>query len=78
MIERVWGKGNPPILLVGMYIGAATVEDSMEVPQKTNKNHHMIQQSHSRVYIGQTNFKRYMHPCVHSITIHNSQDMETT
>ena len=29
------GKGNPPTLLVGMYIGAATMENSMEVPQKT-------------------------------------------
>ena len=54
MLERVWGKGNPPTLLVGMYIGAATVENSMEVPQKTNKSYHMIQQSHSRVYLGQT------------------------
>ena len=25
-------KGNPPTLLVGMYIGAATMENSMEVP----------------------------------------------
>ena len=24
------------------------------------------------------NSKRYMHPCVHNIIIHNSQDMETT
>ena len=35
MLERVWRKGNPPTLLVGMYTGAATVENSMEVPQKT-------------------------------------------
>ena len=27
-------KGNPPILLVGMQAGAATLENSMEVPQK--------------------------------------------
>ena len=32
MLERVWRKGNPPILLVGMSIGAATMENSMEVP----------------------------------------------
>ena len=32
MMERVWRKGNPPILLVGIYIGTATVENSMEVP----------------------------------------------
>ena len=31
MLERVWRKGNPPTLLVGMEIGAAT----MEGPQKT-------------------------------------------
>ena len=32
MLERVWRKGNPPTLLVEMYIGSATMEDGMEVP----------------------------------------------
>ena len=32
MLERVWRKGNPPLLLAGMYIGTATMENSMEVP----------------------------------------------
>ena len=31
----MWGKGNPGALLVGMLTGAATVENSMEFPQKT-------------------------------------------
>ena len=35
MLKRVWRKGNPLALLVGMYIGTATTENSMEVPQKT-------------------------------------------
>ena len=35
MLERVWRKGNPPTLLVAMSVGAATMEKSMEVPQKT-------------------------------------------
>ena len=35
MLERVWRKGNSPALLVGMQIGAATGENSMEAPQKT-------------------------------------------
>ena len=35
MLERVWRKGNPPTLLVGMYIDTAIVENSMEVPKKT-------------------------------------------
>ena len=34
MLVRVWRKGNPCALLVGMEIGAAAVGDSMEVPQK--------------------------------------------
>ena len=35
MLERVWGKGNSPTLLVGMEIGKATIENAMEVPLKT-------------------------------------------
>ena len=31
---RMWRKRNPFALLVGMQIGTATVESSMEVPQK--------------------------------------------
>ena len=30
----MWKKGNPPILLVGMQAGVATLENSMKVPQK--------------------------------------------
>ena len=29
---RMWRKGNPSALLVGMQTGAATVENSMEFP----------------------------------------------
>ena len=32
---RLWRKGNPSALLVGMQTGEATVENSMEFPQKT-------------------------------------------
>ena len=35
MWVRVWRKGNPPTLVVGMQVGAATVENSMQVPQRT-------------------------------------------
>ena len=34
MLARMQRKGNPPTLLVGMQAGAATLENSMEVPQK--------------------------------------------
>ena len=35
MLERVWKKGNFPILLVGIQTGAATMENSREGPKKT-------------------------------------------
>ena len=35
MLERMWRKGNPSALLVGMQTGEASVENSMEYPQKT-------------------------------------------
>ena len=35
MLKHMWRKGNSPTLLVEMQIGTATVENRMEVPQKT-------------------------------------------
>ena len=34
VLVRMWRKRNPHVLLVGMQTGVATVEDSMEFPQK--------------------------------------------
>ena len=34
MLERVWRKGNPLTLLVGMQTSTATMEKSMEVLKK--------------------------------------------
>ena len=34
MLGRMWRKVNTFVLLVGMQTGAATLENSMEVPQK--------------------------------------------
>ena len=35
MLARMWRKGKLCTLLVGMEIGTATIENSMEFPQKT-------------------------------------------
>ena len=35
ILKRVWRKGNPPALLVGIKIDAASMENNMEGPQKT-------------------------------------------
>ena len=34
MLARMWKKGNPSTLLVGVQTGKATVENNMEFPQK--------------------------------------------
>ena len=34
MLERMWRNGNPLALLVGMQTGAASLENSVEIPQK--------------------------------------------
>ena len=34
VLVRIWRKWNTHTLLVGILIGADTVEDSMEIPQK--------------------------------------------
>ena len=38
VLARLWRKGNPSALLVGMQTGAATVETSMEFPQNSISN----------------------------------------
>ena len=35
MLKRVWKKGNPLTLLVGMQTSTATMENSVEIPSKT-------------------------------------------
>ena len=49
MLQRVWGNGEPPTLLVGMQTGVAATEKSKEIPKQKKKqlSHHMIQQSFS-------------------------------
>ena len=42
----MWRKENPCALLMGMYVGAATMENSMEGPQKI-KNRAIILSSNS-------------------------------
>ena len=64
-----------------MQIGAATVENNMEVPQK-NKNKATIRSSHPAPgYTFEnenTNVKRHMHLNVPKSIIYNGQDMEAT
>ena len=77
MLERVWRKGNPLTLMVGMYIVVATMENSKEVPLKTKNRVAIWSSNPTPEDIPRQNYnsKRYMHPYVQSSTIYNSQDM---
>ena len=80
MLERVWRKGNPPTLLLEMWIGTATLENSVEGPLKTENRATIWPCSPTSGHIlgkgENSNLKRYTCPNVHTNTIHNSQDME--
>ena len=78
----MWRKGNPFALLVGMQVGAATVESSMEIPQKI-KNGSAFQFSNptsGNIPEGtqDTYLKEHKHAYVHCSIIYNHQDMEAT
>ena len=59
-----------------MSLGATTMENSMEVLQKTKYDPAVPLLG---IYLVKSNdSEEYMHPKVHSSTIYNSQDTETT
>ena len=72
----MWRKA----LLVGMHIGAATVESSMEIPQKTKNGSAFWSSDPTSGSISKgtqnTNSKEHKRPCVHCSIIYNHQDME--
>ena len=35
ILENVWRKGKPPVVLVGVQVGTTTMENSIAVPQRT-------------------------------------------
>ena len=80
MLVRMWRKGNPFALLVGMQIGAATVENSMELPKKIKSRFALWAIESTSGNLSEetwnTNSKEYMHPYVYYIIIYNSQDVE--
>ena len=79
MLERVWRKGNPLALLVGMQTSTATMENSVEILKKLE-----IELPYDSaipqlgIHTKGTKTERDMYPSVHCNTIHNSWDMEAT
>ena len=80
MLARMRRKRISFALLVAVQAGAATLENSMEVPQKT-KNRTTLWPSNCTKRHLSTGYrcavsKGHMHPHVYSSTINNSQSME--
>ena len=80
MLARMQRKRISFALLVGIQAGAATLENSMEVPQKT-KNRTTLRPSNCTTrYLSKgyrdAVLKGHMHPDVHSSSINTSQGME--
>ena len=78
----MWIKGNSSALLVGMQIDAATMENSVKIPQKIKNRTIIWPNNSSSGYLSKenknTNSKKYMHPHVHCSIIFKHQDVETT
>ena len=73
-------KGNSFVLFMGMQIGAAIMESSMEITQKieNGSGFRTGYPTFGTISVGtqNTNSKEYKHPYVHCIIIYNHQDTE--
>ncbi|ERE82814.1 hypothetical protein H671_2g7168 [Cricetulus griseus] len=81
MLERMWRKGNTPLLLVGMQTHTATLEISMVVPQEngiqstSRSSNSTLRHIPKRCTIIQPG---YLLNHVHSSIICNSQNLDAT
>ena len=76
----MWRKGNTFALLVGIQTGAATVDGSMEIPQKVKNESAFWLSDPTSGNISKvtqnSNLKEHKHLYVHGSFIYNCQDME--
>ena len=77
---RMQRKGNPFAVLVEMQTGTATLENSMETPQKVKNRTSLRPSNFTTRYLlkeyKNTNSKEYMHLYVYSSIIYISQIVE--
>ena len=74
VLVRTWRKENTFALLVGMQIGGATVESSVEIPQKLKNGFAFWPGDPTSGTISEgtqnTNLKEHRYPCVHCSVIY--------
>ena len=68
----LWIKGNAPTLLVGMEIGAATMQNAVveKIKNKTNKRLSNPTPGYTHKENDNTDWKRNVQPTVHSSSIY--------
>ena len=80
VLARMWRKGNPFALLVGIQTGVAIVESSVVILQKIKDGSAFWPSNPTSGNVSKrtqnTNLKKHKHPYVHCSIIYNSQDME--
>ena len=79
MLARVWRKGNAHALLMRMYVGVATMENSMEDTQKIKTEHNPA--IHPCIYLKKAKILIWKHICtpyIHCSIIYSSKYMKTT
>ena len=81
MMERLWGKGNTPALLVEMQAGTALLDDSVAISQKMRKQPSSRPSNTTFGYISKgCSFmpQRHVLNYVHKSIVCHSQKLETT
>ena len=82
MLEGVWRKGNPLPLLVGMQVSAATLENSVEIPQEIKNRASLGPCNCTPRYLPQgyrwSEKKGHLYPNVYSSNGHSHQTVERT
>ena len=80
MLVQVWGEGNALTLLVRMQAGAATLENSVVVPQDIKNIAILWPSNWTTGYLLQwyrcSDLKAHLHPNVHSSNVHSRQTVE--
>ena len=80
MLERMRRKGNPLTLLVGMWTGAATLENCVEVPQRIKTRSAPRPRNCTAGDLPQryrcNETPGHLHPNISSSNVHNSQTVE--
>ena len=79
MLKRVWRTRNTLTLLLEMQTSAATIENSVENPEKLKIDLlYNLAITLLGIYTEEARIERHVYHNVHSIKVYNSLDMEAT